>query len=73
MRDLSLNNEAIGLTRSFEPTRVLDGVDLRVGRGRIFALLGPNGAGTTTAVRILATVSSADAGQPFAAGYDVVA
>ena len=41
---------------------VLDGVDLTVAEGTIFALLGPNGAGKTTIVRILSTLISADAG-----------
>jgi ABC-type branched-subunit amino acid transport system ATPase component len=34
-------------------TVALDGVDLRVGAGTIFALLGPNGAGKTRTVQIL--------------------
>jgi ABC-2 type transport system ATP-binding protein len=55
--------EAIGLEKSYGRVRVLDGVDLGVTRGGVFALLGPNGAGKTTAVRILATLIRADAGQ----------
>jgi ABC-2 type transport system ATP-binding protein len=65
--------EAIGLEKSYGPVRVLDGVDLGVARGGVFALLGPNGAGKTTAVRILATLIRADAGQVRVAGFDVVA
>ena len=42
---------------------VLDGVDLTVAEGTIFALLGPNGAGKTTMVRILSTLIPADAGE----------
>ena len=41
---------------------MLDGVDLTVAEGTIFALLGPNGAGKTTMVRILSTLIAADAG-----------
>ena len=41
---------------------MLDGVDLAVAEGTIFALLGPNGAGKTTMVRILSTLIPADAG-----------
>ena len=37
----------------------------------VFALLGPNGAGKTTMVRILATLSTADAGEVRVAGYDI--
>ena len=65
--------EAIGLEKSYGRVRVLDGVDLGVARGGVFALLGPNGAGKTTAVRILATLARADAGQVRVAGFDVVA
>jgi ABC-2 type transport system ATP-binding protein len=65
--------EAIGLEKSYGRVRVLDGVDLGVARGGVFALLGPNGAGKTTAVRILATLVRADAGQVRVAGFDVAA
>jgi len=63
--------EAVGLEKSFGQVRVLAGVDLGVPRGIVFALLGPNGAGKTTTVRILATLTRADAGQARVAGYDV--
>ena len=63
---------ASGLVKSYGDVRVLDGLDLRVPRGSVFALLGPNGAGKTTTVRILATLSRADAGQARVAGFDVV-
>jgi ABC-2 type transport system ATP-binding protein len=65
--------EASGLEKSYGTLRVLDGVDLEVQRGSVFALLGPNGAGKTTAVRILATLVRADAGRARVAGFDVVA
>ncbi len=65
--------EAVGLTKSYGSTRVLDGVDLRVQRGGVFSLLGPNGAGKTTIVRILATLMRADAGTARVAGRDVTA
>ncbi len=45
--------EAQGLTKAFGATRVLEGLDLQVEAGDVFALLGPNGAGKTTTVRIL--------------------
>ena len=64
--------EASGLAKSYRDVRVLTGLDLRVPRGSVFALLGPNGAGKTTTVRILATLTRADAGQARVAGFDVV-
>ncbi len=63
--------EASGLVKAYRDVRVLSGVDLRVPRGSVFALLGPNGAGKTTIVRILATLTEADAGQARVAGFDV--
>ena len=63
--------EASGLAKSYRDVRVLDGVDLSIPRGSVFALLGPNGAGKTTTVRILATLTEADAGRARVAGFDV--
>jgi ABC-2 type transport system ATP-binding protein len=63
--------QASGLVKSYRDVPVLAGVDLEIPRGSVFALLGPNGAGKTTTVRILATLTEADAGQARVAGFDV--
>ncbi len=63
--------EVEGLTKAFGDARVLDGLDLRVRRGEVFALLGPNGAGKTTTVRILTTLLAPDQGTARVAGHDV--
>jgi ABC-2 type transport system ATP-binding protein len=63
--------EVSGLRKSFGDHVVLNQVDLSVPEGTVFALLGPNGAGKTTLVRILATLSAADAGEARVAGHDV--
>jgi ABC-2 type transport system ATP-binding protein len=63
--------EAHGLTKSFGAIRALDNFDLTVPEGTICALLGPNGAGKTTVIRILATLSSPDAGTASVGGYDI--
>ncbi|MGW7415130.1 ATP-binding cassette domain-containing protein, partial [Streptomyces sp. NPDC054863] len=65
--------EATGLTKSYGTHHALKGVGLSVPRGTVFALLGPNGAGKTTAVRILATLTTADAGTARVGGPDGVA
>jgi ABC-2 type transport system ATP-binding protein len=62
---------ATGVCKSFGETLVLDGVDVTVDEGTIFALLGPNGAGKTTIVRILTTLIEADAGDVRVAGHDL--
>jgi ABC-2 type transport system ATP-binding protein len=60
-----------GLRKSFGDLVVLDGIELEVAEGSIFALLGPNGAGKTTAVQILSTLIGADGGTARVAGHDV--
>jgi ABC-2 type transport system ATP-binding protein len=62
---------AIGLRKSYGEKVVLDGIDLDIPEGMVFALLGPNGAGKTTAVQILSTYVSADGGEVRVAGHDV--
>ena len=54
---------ATGLRKSYGKQLVLDGIDLEVAEGTVFALLGPNGAGKTTTVQILSTLISADGGE----------
>ncbi|MFJ3559989.1 ATP-binding cassette domain-containing protein [Streptomyces anulatus] len=53
---------ANGLRKSYGDKAVLDGIDLAVPAGTVFALLGPNGAGKTTVVKILSTLISPGAG-----------
>ena len=62
---------ANGLRRAYGKTVVLDGVDLSIGEGEVFALLGPNGAGKTTTIRILSTLIAADAGTASVLGHDL--
>src|SRR6202171_4129807 len=60
-----------GLRKTYGEKVVLDGVDLTIAQGEVFALLGPNGAGKTTIVRILSTLIPADAGTATVMGYDL--
>jgi ABC-2 type transport system ATP-binding protein len=62
---------ATGLRKSYGDHLVLDGIDLNVAEGTVFALLGPNGSGKTTTVRILSTLLPADAGTVRVAGHDL--
>ncbi|SFL20527.1 ABC-2 type transport system ATP-binding protein [Streptosporangium canum] len=69
-----MNGSAIaasGLRKSYKDKIVLDGIDLDVRTGTIFALLGPNGAGKTTTVNVLTTLLTPDAGKAVVAGHDV--
>ncbi|WAX81726.1 ATP-binding cassette domain-containing protein [Streptomyces sp. KMM 9044] len=63
----------VGLRKSYGDRTVLDGIDLRIPAGSVFALLGPNGAGKTTAVKILSTLVTADAGELRVGGHDLAA
>jgi ABC-2 type transport system ATP-binding protein len=65
--------ETSRLGKAYGGTPVLDGLDLRVSGGSVFALLGPNGAGKTTTVKILSTLVRPDAGRALVAGHDVAA
>ncbi|MFH8224248.1 ATP-binding cassette domain-containing protein [Streptomyces sp. NPDC018057] len=62
---------AVGLRKAYGGKAVLDGIDLRIPAGSVFALLGPNGAGKTTTVKILTTLITADGGQAQVAGHDI--
>ncbi|WP_406864260.1 ATP-binding cassette domain-containing protein [Streptomyces sp. HUAS MG47] len=63
---------AVGLRKAYGDKVVLNGVDLHIPEGTVFALLGPNGAGKTTTVEILSTLVPADGGQARVAGCDLV-
>ncbi|MEU3603721.1 ATP-binding cassette domain-containing protein [Streptomyces sp. NPDC006798] len=62
---------ATGLRKSYGEKVVLDGIDLDIPTGSVFALLGPNGAGKTTAVKILSTLITPDDGRATIAGHDL--
>ncbi len=64
---------ARALSKRFAGHTVLDGIDITVEEGTVFALLGPNGAGKTTMVQIMSTLLLPDAGRVWVAGHDVLA
>ncbi|HVC72627.1 MAG TPA: ABC transporter ATP-binding protein, partial [Mycobacteriales bacterium] len=59
-----------GLRKTYGERTAVDGVDLDIPRGEVFALLGPNGAGKTTTVEILEGYRSRDAGEISVLGID---
>ncbi len=59
------------LVKNYGDKRALDGIDINVKRGEMYAFLGPNGAGKTTAVRVLSTLAGFDSGEVYIDGHDV--
>ncbi len=59
-----------GLTKTFRWTPVLNGIELAVPKGALFALIGPNGAGKTTTIRILMNIIRPTAGRAEVLGID---
>src|SRR5207302_932738 len=59
-----------GLTKSYGDVRAVQGIDLEVQPGEIFAMLGPNGAGKSTTVEILEGLRPRDGGEVSVLGID---
>jgi ABC-2 type transport system ATP-binding protein len=58
------------LHKKYGQTQAVDGLDLEIEQGEIFALLGPNGAGKTTTVEILEGFRDRDSGDVKVLGFD---
>ncbi|MFK7868774.1 MAG: ABC transporter ATP-binding protein [Roseobacter sp.] len=54
--------DVVGVGKAFKGTTVMSGMDFRVAKGELVSLLGPSGCGKTTLLRIIAGLTSADAG-----------
>jgi ABC-2 type transport system ATP-binding protein len=68
-----MSDEAIvvrGLRKAYGEKRAVDGLDLTVRAGEVFALLGPNGAGKTTTVEVMEGYRRRDAGEVEVLGAD---
>jgi len=64
--------EARGLVKRFGELTAVDGIDLSVPAGSIYAMLGPNGAGKTTTINMLTTLTRPTAGEARVAGHDLL-
>lgn len=61
-----------GLSKYYGEKKAIDGLDMKVKRGEMYAFLGPNGAGKTTTVRVLSTLTGFDEGSVVIDGHDIV-
>lgn len=59
------------LVKAFHGRRVVDGVNLSVGRGEVVGLLGPNGAGKTTTFYMIVGLERSDGGRIELDGRDI--
>jgi multiple sugar transport system ATP-binding protein len=60
-----------GLSKSFETTRVVDGIDLGIADGEFCVLVGPSGSGKSTLLRLIAGLEAASSGSVHIGGRDV--
>jgi ABC-2 type transport system ATP-binding protein len=67
----SLAIETKGLSKRFGYLTAVDGVDLTIERGELFAWLGPNGAGKTTTIKMLCCLVRPTSGTARVMGHDV--
>ena len=59
------------LTRLFDSLIAVDGIDLNINKGELFALLGTNGAGKTTTIKMLCCLLKPTSGSASVMGYDI--
>jgi len=65
--------ETRGLRKTYGDLVALEGLDLTVAPGEVYALLGPNGAGKTTTVQLLLGFERPTAGSASIDGFDATA
>jgi ABC-2 type transport system ATP-binding protein len=63
--------EVHGLTKRYGDRTVVNHIDMRVPKGRIYGFLGPNGSGKTTTIRMLCGLLTPDEGEGRCLGYDI--
>ena len=62
-----------GLTKRYGEKTAVDGLDLTVEQGELFALLGVNGAGKTTTIKMLSTLLEPTSGEAELLGWSLSA
>jgi ABC-2 type transport system ATP-binding protein len=62
----------VNLTKKYKDLVAVDGLNLSIEQGELFALLGVNGAGKTTAIKLLSCLLKPTSGDAFVAGNSIV-
>ena len=63
--------ETVNLTKRYKDKTVVNGINLKINQGELFALLGINGAGKTTTIKMLTGILKPDAGSIFINDFDM--
>jgi len=63
--------ETTDLTKRYESTTAVEGLDLAIPEGVVYGFLGPNGAGKTTTMRMLTTLTNPTSGSAAIAGHSI--
>jgi len=71
VKDDAFAIQTFNLTRIFNSLVAVDGIELNIKKGELFALLGPNGAGKTTTVNMLCCLLRPTIGTATVMGYDI--
>jgi ABC-2 type transport system ATP-binding protein len=64
--------QTFNLTKAFNSLVAVDGINLNIKKGELFALLGPNGAGKTTTINMLCCLLKPSKGTAQIMGYDIL-
>ena len=71
VKDDTLAIQTYQLTKIFNSVVAVDGIELNIKKGELFALLGPNGAGKTTTINMLCCLLKPTSGTATVMGYDI--
>ncbi len=72
MTDAPLAIDVSGLVKRFGDKTAVDGVDIRMPKGRVWGFLGPNGSGKTTTIRMICGLLRPTEGEGACLGYDIL-
>lgn len=67
-----LSIETKNLTKKFKEKTAVNGIELKINEGELFALLGTNGAGKTTTIKMLSTLILPTSGEIKINGLDII-